>query len=293
MPQDLLWLDGNITRIEDGRVSVEDRGFNFSDGIYEVILACNGRPFMLREHLERWEFSAAGIMLASPGTLAEREARILDLLERSGHRSAAIYGQLTRGSARRNHLFPDEATTPPTELWWVRPAPVYASELRANGVTAISHPDERWLHCQYKTIGLLANVLAKERAKRAGAWEAILYREDGTVTESAVSNAWCVRQGTLYTHPLTPRILGGMTRKAVLALAAEFGMPVREEAVTLDQFRKADEAFVSSTTIGVMPVTKLDGAPIGTGRPGPITVRLMNELLERMAAGSLVHAVAK
>ncbi len=282
MAQDLLWLNGLVSPISDGRINVEDRGFLFSDGIYEVVLFYNGRPFMLSEHLDRWESSAAGIMLDSPGTRAQREQRILELVAQSGHANAMVYGQLTRGAARRNHLFPDEATTPPTELWFVRPAPVYAADMRENGVALKSHPDERWAQCQYKTIGLLPNCLAKERARRAGCFEALLVRENGVVTECSASNAYCVRDGVIFTHPLTNRILPGITRMAILATAKSIGLEVREQAVTLDEFRSADEAFISSSTMEVMPATRLDGGSIADGRVGAVTRRLMAAVHERV-----------
>jgi len=282
MAANLLWLNGEIMPIDEGRIGVEDRGFLFSDGIYEVVAFYDGRPFMMREHLERWEYSARGIMLESPGTLDERMARIADLVERSGHRNAMAYGQLTRGCATRNHLFP-AAGTPATELWFVRPAPKYAPEFKEQGVALASQPDDRWAHCEYKTISLLPNCLAKERAKRAGAFEALLHR-DGVVTECSSSNAWCVRDGVVFTHPISPRILCGITRMAIVETAKAIGVEVRERAVGVAEFRDAEEAFISSTTMEVMPATRLDNAPIGDGRVGPVTRRLMAALRERIEA---------
>lgn len=289
MPTNLLWLNGETMPIEEGRVGVEDRGFLFSDGIYEVVLFYDGRPFMMREHLERWEFSARGILLHSPGTLDQRAARIAELVERSGHRDAMVYGQLTRGASVRNHLFPS-ADTPPTEMWFVRPAPKYAPETKENGVALITHADERWAHCEYKTISLLPNCLAKEHARRAGAFEALLHRE-GVVTECSASNAWCVRDGVVFTHPISPRILCGITRMAIIEVARACGVEVREQAVGVAEFRAADEAFISSTTMEVMPATKLDHAPIGDGRVGPVTKTLMAALRERVMAECEAAAV--
>ncbi|MBX3729916.1 MAG: aminotransferase class IV [Candidatus Sumerlaeia bacterium] len=282
MPRDLLWLNGQVMDIAEGRLPVEDRATNFGEGIYEVILFYDGRPFLLREHLERWEFSARGIEIVSPGTLPERFDRLCALVEESGHRNAMVYGQLSRGVAKRNHLFPDPAVVPPTEFWFVRPAPVHKAEHYANGVKLVSHPDERWPHCHYKTIALLPNCLAKNRAQRAGGFEALLYREDGTVTECSASNAWCVRGGEVWTHPATNRILAGITRRAIIEEARALGLAVREEAVSLAGFKSADEVFVSSTTMEVMPVSAIDEARIGKGAPGPVTAKLRSALRERV-----------
>jgi len=279
-PQELLWLNGRISPVSEGRIAVEDRGFNFADGIYEVVRIYDGRAFMMREHLERWENSARGIMLDSPGTMAEREQRLMDLLRRSGLRDALLYGQLTRGASRRNHVFPVASQTPPTELWIAREYKPHAAEHFANGVALLSQPDERWARCDLKTISLLPNVLAKERARRAGCFEALLWREDGAVTECAASNAWCVAGGTVYTHPLDNRILPGITRIAILDAARRAGVTVREESVTLGEFRAADEAFISSTTMEIMPVTRVDAAVIGNGRVGAVTRRLMEAMAD-------------
>lgn len=292
MPQELVWLNGQIGRVEDAKVHIEDRGNVFSDGIYEVAIFYDNQPFMLREHLERWEYSARGIMMESPRDLAWREGMIRDLVEQSGLGTCMAYGQLTRGVSRRNHLFPDAATTPPTEFWFVRAAPQHKPELFENGCALMSHPDERWAHCQYKTISLLPNVLAKERARRAGAYEALLYREDGTVSECTASNAYCVRGGVVYTHPLGPRILGGITRMAILRAAREAGIEVREQAVSLDQFRAADEAFISSTTMEVMPASRLDGQAIGSGKVGPVVRKLRDTVRDMVRAACFAGAAA-
>lgn len=292
MPQELCWLNGQIGRVEDAKVHIEDRGNVFSDGIYDVAIFYDGQPFMLREHLERFEFSARGLMMEAPRSIDWREGMIRDLVEQSGMSDCMVYGQLTRGAARRNHLFPDPAVVPPTEFWFVRAAPKHKPELYENGCALMAHADERWAHCHYKTISLLPNVLAKERARRAGAYEALLVRDDGTATECTASNAYCVRGGVVYTHPLSPRILGGITRMAILSAAREAGIEVREQAVTIDEFRAADEAFISSTTMEVMPATRLDGQPIGTGKVGPVVRKLRETVRDMVRAACLVGAAA-
>lgn len=291
MAQDLLWFNGEFKPLDGATVPLEDRGAQFSDGIYEVVLFYNKKPFMLKEHLERWEYSAEGIMMKSPGTLGQRETMLHELVERSGYTNAMVYGQLTRGNSKRNHLFPDDSV-PCNEYWFVREAPAYDPKLKENGVKLVSHPDERWGHCEYKTISLLPNCLAKERAKREGGWEALLYTKENLVTECSASNAYCVIDGKVHTHPLSPGILGGITRMAIIDVAKEKGIPVVEQAATLDQFRKADEAFISSSTMEVMPVTKLDDGEIGNGKVGHITKSLMDGMREKIEAvcGEMVSA---
>ncbi len=290
MGNELLWMNGKTMPLHGAQIPLEDRGAQFSDGIYEVVLYYNRKPFMIKEHLERFDFSAKGLMLEPPYTLEQRTEIIANLVVEAGFEHSMVYGQLTRGASRRNHLFPAPEELKPLEYWFVRQAPSYAPSLKENGVKLLSHPDERWAHCEYKTISLLPNVLAKERAKRAGAWESLLYRENGHVTECAASNAYCVIDGAVYSHPLSPRILGGITRMAIVECARECNIPFRNEAVTLEQFRNADEAFISSTTMEVMPATQLDDAPIADGNVGPVTKALMVALRNKIQAecGELV-----
>ncbi|MEQ8822724.1 MAG: D-amino acid aminotransferase [Sumerlaeia bacterium] len=282
MTRPLLWLNGELMDLADGRIPIEDRGYQFADGLYEVIRFENGRPLMLREHLERWKASAEELLIDMPGTLDSREALVRELVDRSGFSFATVYGQLTRGVAPRNHVFPS-ASTPPTEIWIVKPWKPWAEELYETGVSLFSQPDERWTRCNIKSISLLPNVLAKEKAKRAGGFEALLYREDGTVTECSAANAYCVCGGVVRTHPLSNRILPGIARMMILDVARQIGVPVQEEAATLDEFRAADEVFISSTTMDLMPVTQIDGQDIGTGEVGPVSQRLLAAARDRVA----------
>lgn len=287
----LAWIDGEFLPSADARVSVDDRGLLFADGIYEVVRVYDGAPFLLDAHLARWERSAAGILLDDPRTRDERRAVLGELLRRSGLREATLYGQLTRGAAPRAHAFPP-AGTPPTEFWVAKPFKPNPPEWRADGIALASHPDERWAHCEWKTVALLPNCLAKEAARRAGAQEALLVAADGVVTECSASNAYCIAGGVLRTHPVAPRILKGITRGPILELARGLGLAVEERAPTLDEFRAADEAFISSTTLEAMPATRLDGAPIGDGRPGPWTRKLMHAFADLAASGSGIGAIA-
>jgi len=280
---DLLWLDGAFLPAESGRVSFEDRGFQFADGIYEVVACFDGEPFMIEEHLDRFDASAAGLLIDPDYSRDARREVILELAHRSPARDTMIYGQLTRGAAPRSHVFP-AAHVHPTELWHARPLPTYPPEYHQKGVGLISHPDERWANCHLKTISLLPNILAKEKAKRAGCFEALFYNTEGIVTECGASNAWAVVDGEIRTHPLTHAILGGITRILILELARELNLRVNETAATLDVFRCAEEVFLSSTTVGALPVAGIDGRPVGSGTPGPITRALMAALDERIAS---------
>lgn len=277
-----LWINGEFTTLEKGTVSVEERGLLFGEGIYEVIAAYDGVPVLLAEHLDRWERSASGIRLDSPYTRAHREEVIAELIRRVDAPRASIYGQLSRGPAPRAHAFP--ATETPTELWFAKPLPLPDTAKYEQGVSAITHPDERWPKCWIKSTSLLPNVLAKQAAVDAGAFEAIQYREDGTVTEASIANFHMVKDGAIHTHPADGRILAGCKRAFVLAIAREIGITVHEHHYDLEFLRTADEAFLTSTTINALPVTRIDDTPVGTGAVGPILGRLMPAITERLEA---------
>jgi D-alanine transaminase len=271
-----LYLNGSYMPLAEGRVSVEDRGFLFGDGIYEVIRCYNGRPFRMREHLGRLKTSAAAIDLAIP-LADEAIASVCDALgTRSGLREATIYLQITRGPAPRSHAFPKVPA--PTFMAFIRPLAPPSPAQREAGISLISIPDDRWGRCHIKSLNLLANVLAKQKAVAAGAYEGLFVR-DGIVTEGTVSNAFAVIGGTVFTHPADNRILHGVTRAAVLEVARASGCAVREEKRSLDDFLAADEVFLTGTTVEVLGVSAIDGKPIGASRPGPVTRRLHQELL--------------
>ncbi|MFN3428748.1 MAG: D-amino acid aminotransferase [Candidatus Sericytochromatia bacterium] len=282
MGDSLVWINGKVTGIEEATVSLEDRGFVFGDGVYEVVRTYGGAPFAMAEHMARFERSAAGIELAPPFGGAEMAGIALDLLHQVDVPEAELYFQLTRGAARRYHPFPEGV--PPTLVIWARPLRHTDPALRDQGVTAITHPDERWARCDLKTICLLPNVLAKEHARRAGAFEAILVR-DGLVTEGAGSNVAIVKDGTLITPIADRRILPGITRAVVLRLARELGISVVERDVPLNELFEADEVFTLATTAELMPVVSTDNTPIGLGAPGPVMTRLF-KALRRLATGS-------
>lgn len=279
-----VYLNGTFLPRVEARVSVDDRGFLFGDGVYEVTRAREGRLFEAARHFARLARGLDGIGLAWPPgldpaaltALSERLLRENDLLAGD----ATVYLQFTRGAAERRHAFPPPDTRPTVFLATQRL--VVPDELRARGASVTAVPDLRWGRCDLKTINLLPNVLAKQRAVSAGAFEAMLVR-DGVVTEGASSNIFAVLDGVLRTHPATERILAGITRTVVLELANEIGLAVREEPVTWPELERASEVLVTATTADVMPVVDVDKRPVSTGRPGPVGHALHAALRARMA----------
>lgn len=272
-----VYLNGQFVPYEKALVHVEDRGYVYADGVYEVIRLYAGQPFELAAHLERLERSAAGIRLNIPAK-DELTAAAWETIRRNNIDEGTLYIQVTRGVAPRRHQFPEQVA--PVIYMLARTITPPSATLLADGVSVITVPDIRWHHCNIKSIALLANVLAKQQAADANAYEAIFVRPGagavggGAVTEGSSTNVFAVVDGQLYTHPEGPYILSGITRQVVLRLAAQEGITLREEPVLVSQLPKATEIFITSTNNEVMPVTKLDGRPVGNGRPGPITLRL-------------------
>ncbi len=270
----VVYLNGRFVPYEQATIPVEDRGFVFADGVYEVIRCYRGRPFRLDEHLERLEKSAAAIRLPLPLGRTELAEACAETVARNGlaDADAAIYLQVTRGPAPRAHAFP--AQPKPTALIIARPEKGPDPALRSAGARAITVEDRRWHLCHVKSIGLLANVLAKQQAVEAGCYEGIFVR-DGIVTEGTASNFFMVFDGRLVTHPEGPHILSGVTRQAVLELAERAGIAVELAQVPIARLFQAEEAFVTGTITEIMPIVEVDGRTIGSGRPGPVTRRLL------------------
>jgi len=262
-----LYLNGEYLPLEQGRVSVEDRGFQFGDGVYEVIRVYRGKPFRLTKHLARLEQSVKGVEIPLPEPLQKIEEVCRTIIK--GLDEAQIYLQVTRGAAPRVHAFP--ADIRPTFVAYARavqPAPP------DRVFTLKTVPDDRWGRCHLKTICLLPNILAKQKAVEAGCDEGLFIRDNGTVTEGTSSNAFFVRGGALFTHPADNRILNGVTRDAVLEIARQLGVRMRHQAVTLIEAMAAEEAFMTGTSTEIMPAVSIDGKAVGTGKPGPVTVKL-------------------
>lgn len=268
---DVAFVNGRFVPWREATVSIEDRGFQFGDGVYEVVRTYHGKPFELEAHLRRLDRSAKELSLVSPYVHSEWRAWIEQGVKQAGYPEAKIYIQITRGVAPRDHAFPSQtAATTVMTIRELRPLP---EETRISGVTARTVDDLRWGRCDIKSVNLLANVLAREEARKAGVFEAILVK-DGMVTEGAVSNVMAIQGGTIITAPEGPRILSGVTRAVVLELAKKEGLPVEERFLSVQALYTADEVFLTGTTVEVLGVVAIDGRSIGDRVPGMITRRL-------------------
>lgn len=275
-----VYLNGEILPLEDARVPVQDRGFLFADGVYEVIRVYRGQPYRMREHMERMErgLRALRIELHDLRSVARAAER---LLERNGvDGDGTIYVQVTRGSAPRRHAFPPQGT-PPTVYVAAQRYASHPASYWEDGVSAITYPDNRWARCDIKSIALLPNVLANQAAHAADAFEA-LFVKDGVVLEGSHSNLWGVIEDRLVTYPSCNYILPGITRARVLELARELGIPTREGVIHYESLWDVDELFLSGTTTEIMPVVSVDGRPILDGEPGPVTRRLIRAFRESL-----------
>lgn len=279
-----VYLNGRFIDKGAATLSVEDRGTLFGDGVYEVIRYYAGRPLALDAHLGRLRRSLGGIRLAPPADVERLPQITADLLARNGLAEAKVYWQITRGAAPREFVVPRDAR--PSVLVIAYPAKPVDLVAPAPRLRAVLADDERWHNCWIKSLMLLSNSLTHTAAVDAGADAAILHR-DGRVTEATSANAFAVRGGVLYTHPADRWILHGVTRAIVLELAASLGIAVREEAITTEELRSADEVFLTGTTTHVSAVTSVDGARIGNGDVGPITRRLHEALMARIARDCL------
>ena len=273
------FINGAFMPLAEANVSIEDRGFQFGDGVYEVIRTYKGRPFSIEAHLARLDHSAEALDLRQPYSRAEWTRHILEGVKRAAYSEAKIYLQITRGVAPRDHAFSDEAT--PTVVMTVREFHPLDRSVQATGVEAMTTEDIRWGRCDIKSVNLLANVLARQQVKQARVFEAILVNS-GLVTEGAVSNVMVVQGGTVVTAPKGPRILSGVTRAIVLDLALSEGVPTQERFVSQSDLYAADEVFLTGTTVEVLAVIRVDGKVIGNGRPGPITQRLAASFASRV-----------
>jgi D-alanine transaminase len=262
-----VYLNGAFVPYEQASIPVEDRAFMLADGIYEVARVYGGRPFQMEAHLKRLARSARELRLPEPD-LAELDRASRELLTRNNLSEATIYIQVSRGAYNpRTHAFPTGTVTP-TVLIIARPAKA-PEEKWETGVKAITVPDQRWARCDIKSVALLPNVLAKQAATDAGAYEAIFVR-DGFAIEGSSSNFFAVIDGEIWTYPACNYILRGITRDVVIESAREAGFSVREEGIPVAALSRASELWVTSTTTEVMPIVTIDGRPVGDGKPGPV-----------------------
>jgi D-alanine transaminase len=285
-----VYLNGEFMPLTEARVPVLDRGFIFGDGVYEVIPVYARVPLRLAEHLARMQNSLNAIHLRNPLATEEWTRIVGQIIERNAWDDQAIYVQVTRGVAPRDQAFPTD--TKPTVFVMANQMSKPSAEQRERGVGVITAEDFRWQRCDIKSVSLLANCMLRQLAAEAGCVEAILLR-DGQVTEASTSNVFLVKNGVIVSPPKDGRILPGITLDLVLDLARKARLPIEIRPVPERELRDADEIWVSSSTKEVLPVTTLDGKPVGSGKPGPMYARmygLYQDHKAQIARASAAHA---
>lgn len=263
-------VDGRIVDLDELVIPMEDRGHQFGDGVYEVTRIYNGKLFAFSAHMERLARSLRELRIPVVYTDEDLLAAHQALIAESGINDGSIYLQITRGVATRTHHFPENPV--PRLTMSIKPASNANHKLYQQGAKALFAKDERWLRCDVKSLNLLANILAKQKAKENGCFEAILVREDSFVTEGTSSTFMVVKGGVVWTHPLTNLILPGVTRKLIITkILPELDIPIVEKQFTAEFAKTADEAFVAGTQTEVMPIVALDNQPIADGMVGSVT----------------------
>ena len=279
----IAYVNGRYLPLRDAAVSIEDRGYQFADGVYEVCAVLNGRLVDWPQHLARLSRSLGELSIPVPMTDAALSLVVGNLLRVNRATDALLYIQVTRGVSRRDHPFPDQVR--PALVMTVRPHDFRRLQARQfSGVGVVTTQDQRWARRDIKSVGLLPNVLAKQAARTRGAFEAWLVGPDGMISEGTSSNAWIVTQeGILVTHPKGPNILAGVVRDTLLRLAREHQIPVEERAFSVAEAAGAIEAFMSSTGTICVGIVSIDDKMIGDGTPGPMTRRICTMLWDEIA----------
>jgi len=267
----MVFLNGKFMPIEEAKVPVLDRGFIFGDGVYELVPVYSRVPFRLDEHLARLERSLELVRIRNPYTRAEWRDIILQLVAKQAFEDQGVYFQVTRGVAKRDHAFPKDAV--PTVFLMSNPLVTPAKELVERGAAAVSAVDDRWLHCDIKSISLIGNCLLRQVSADAGATETILFR-DGRLTEASASNVFVVKGGMILSPPKSNLILPGITYDVISELAQGAALPFEYRDISRDEVFAADEVWVTSSSKEVLAVVTLDGKPVGGGRPGPVFHRM-------------------
>ncbi|MBF0372100.1 MAG: D-amino-acid transaminase [Alphaproteobacteria bacterium] len=279
----VAYVNGRYVPHRDAAVHIEDRGYQFADGVYEVIAVAGGRLVDEAGHLARLRYSLGELGIPRPMTDRALAIMLREVVRRNLVKDGVVYLQVTRGVARRDHGWADGM--PPSVVATARPKK-QPTALAAKGVSVITVPDLRWKRCDIKTVGLLPNVMAKQLARAAGAFEAWMVDDQGNVTEGTSSNAWIVtRDGAVVTRKADSAILNGITRTAVVEAAAAAGLALQTRPFSVDEALGAAEAFVTSTTSFVLPVISIDGRPVGDGKPGPMARKLLGLYCEKAGLG--------
>lgn len=271
---DVLYINGRYTTTAERVIGVEDRGFQFGDAVYEVFKFLGKRPIFLSEHYRRMEHGLREIEIRVPWDETQFGDVMRELLARTAFGDGIVYIQITRGESERKHFYPEDLT--PTVVAYSRSFTFPDAAKRARGIALITADDLRWKHCNVKSVNLLANAIAKKKAQRAGADEALLI-DDGFAREAASSSVFGVRAGTVITHPLDEHILPGVVRDRVVSLALANGIPVDERPLREAELFDLDEAFITSTTLGVMQVASIDGRAMRRGDITPTLQRMLDD----------------
>jgi D-alanine transaminase len=273
MPR-IAYVNGRYVAHAEASVHIEDRGYQFADGVYEVCEVARGYIVDMKRHLDRLDRSLRELSIAWPMNRAAMEIVIVEVIRRNRVKNGLVYLQVTRGVASRDFLFPAD-TRPSVVITAKKVDPAALAKRAENGIKVITVPENRWDRVDIKSVGLLPNVLAKQKASEAGAQEAWFIDADGTVKEGGSSNAWIVTgDGALVTRPAEHGILRGITRTTLLDVAAKLGLRVEERGFTVAEAKAAREAFISSATTLAMPVVAIDGDPVANGHPGSVALSL-------------------
>jgi D-alanine transaminase len=276
------YVNGRYVPHNEAAVHIEDRGYQFADGVYEVVPVFNGILVDEDLHLDRLDRSLGELRIARPMTRPALKLVSREMIRRNGLTNGFLYMQVTRGVAPRDHKFP-KASTKPALVMTTRQVKPHSEQLLNEGLKVITVPDQRWDRCDIKSVSLLPNILGKQAAVEAGAYEAWQVDADGMVTEGTSTNAWIVTtDNRVVTRDATHSILNGITRIILLDLIRKEGYELEERAFSVDEARAAREAFITSSTSFVLPVTQLDGKPIGNGHPGILTGKLRQHYLDYM-----------
>lgn len=274
MPR-IAYVNGRYAPHAEAAVHIEDRGYQFADGVYEVCEVARGQIMDMTRHLDRLSRSLKELRIDWPVARRPLEMILAEVVRRNRVENGLVYLQVTRGVAPRDHYFPAPGTQPSLVVTARRSDPAAAARRAAQGVKVITVPENRWERVDIKTVGLLPNVLARQQAREAGAIEAWFVDPDDTVKEGASTNAWIVTaDGKLVTRPAEFGILRGVTRATVMDVAKKLGLTVEERAFTVEEATKAKEAFITAATTVVMPVIAIDGVSVANGHPGETTLSL-------------------
>ncbi len=270
---DICYLNGEFIPLKDAKVSVLDRGFIFADGIYEVIPAFSGKIFRLTQHLKRLQDNLTAIKINNPCNEEQWQTIFNALIEKNNYNNTdcSVYLQVTRGVAKRDHVFPADST--PTVFVMVSPLAPVNPEILKKGLSVIIREDIRWQYCNIKSISLLGNIILKQEAAENNADEAILVR-NGNVTEGAASNIFIVKDGIIKTPAKDKTLLPGITRDLIVEIAQKKGLTCEQTSISLDELLKADEVWLSSSTKEVSPVCQIENKPVADGKPGPVWARM-------------------